>query len=132
MNSQILLSSIVHRRFIPFKHNLKYKVPSLYLNLDDLSEINKKYTFFSFNNFNLFSFYERDHGYRDHRSVKSFVIDSLSKFKIKYQNLKIKILCFPRIMGYVFDPLSIIYCFDNNKLISINSYDKLIKYRQFY
>ena len=29
------------------------------------------------------------------------------------------ILCFPRILGYVFDPLSIIYCFDNNKLISI-------------
>ncbi len=119
MNSQILLSRIVHKRFIPFKHNLKYKVPSLYLNLDDLVDINKKYTFFSLNNFNLFSFYERDHGYRDHRTIKSFVIDSLSKFKIKYQNLKIMILCFPRIMGYVFDPLSIIYCFDNNKLISI-------------
>ena len=29
------------------------------------------------------------------------------------------ILCFPRILGYVFDPLSIIYCFDSNKLISI-------------
>ena len=119
MTSQILLSSIVHKRFIPFKHDLKYKVPSLYLNLDDLSEISKKYTFFSLNNFNLFSFHERDHGYRDHRSIKKFVIDSLSKYKIKYNDLKIMILCFPRIFGYVFDPLSIIYCFDENKLISI-------------
>ena len=29
------------------------------------------------------------------------------------------ILCFPRILGYVFDPLSIIYCYDDKKLISI-------------
>ena len=47
MNSQILLSSIIHKRFIPFEHNLKYKVPSLYLNVDDLNKINKNYTFFS-------------------------------------------------------------------------------------
>ena len=119
MNSQILLSSIVHKRFIPFTHKLKYKVPSLYLNIDDLYTINNQYKFFSLNNFNLFSFYECDHGYRDQRSIKTFVIDLLTKYKIKYQNLKIKILCFPRILGYVFDPLSIIYCFDNNKLISI-------------
>tara|TARA_Y100001970_G_C14162313_1_gene819287 strand:+ start:466 stop:1239 length:774 start_codon:yes stop_codon:yes gene_type:complete len=119
MNSHILLSSIVHKRFIPFKHKLKYKVPSLYLNINDLNNINTKYTFFSLNTFNLFSFYESDHGYRDKRSIKTFVLESLSKYKIKYKNLNIMILCFPRILGYVFDPLSIIYCFDNNKLISI-------------
>ncbi len=119
MNSQILLSSIVHKRFIPFKHTLNYKVPSLYLNIDDLDKINKQYTFFSLNKFNLFSFHECDHGYRDKRSIKTFIIESLSKYKIEYHNLKIMILCFPRILGYVFDPLSIIYCFDNNKLISI-------------
>ena len=83
MDSHILLSSIVHKRFIPFKHNLKYKVPSLYLNIDDLDNINKKHTFFSLNNFNLFSFYESDHGYRDKRSIKTFVFESLSKYKIK-------------------------------------------------
>ena len=119
MISQILLSNIIHKRYIPFKHTLKYNVPSLYLNLDDLEEINKKYKLFSLNTFNLFSFYDIDHGYRDQRTLKTFVIESLSKYKIKYQNLKIMILCFPRIFGYVFDPLSIIYCFDDNKLISI-------------
>ena len=39
MNSQILLSNVVHKRFIPFTHNLKYKVPSLYLNIDDLDKL---------------------------------------------------------------------------------------------
>ena len=119
MKSQILLSNIIHKRFIPFKHKLKYRVPSLYLNLDDIIELNKKHRFFSLNNFNLFSFHESDHGYRDHRSIKKFVIDLHKKYKIEYQSLKIMILCFPRILGYVFDPLSIIYCFEKNKLISI-------------
>ena len=119
MTSQILLSKIIHRRFIPFKHTLKYNVPSLYLNLDHLEDLNKKYNFFSSNSFNLFSFYESDHGYRDHRTVKSFVEETLYKYNISYQDLKIMILCFPRILGYVFDPLSIIYCYDSDKLISI-------------
>ena len=34
--------------------------------------------------------------------LKHLLIDSLSKYKIKYQNFKIMILCFPRILGYVF------------------------------
>ena len=119
MISQILLSNIIHKRFIPFKHTLNYNLPSLYLNIDHLENINKKYKFFSLNAFNIFSFYDRDHGYRDKRSIKSFVIESLQKYNIKYQNLNIMILCFPRILGYVFDPLSVIYCFDNDKLISI-------------
>ena len=51
--------------------------------------------------------------------LKHLLLNLFQNIKIKYQNLKIMILCFPRILGYVFDPLSIIYCFDNNKLISI-------------
>ena len=119
MISQILLSSIIHKRFIPFKHTLKYEVPSLFINLDNLEQLSKNHKFFSLNSFNLFSIYENDHGYRDKRSIKTFVKDSLSKFNIKYKNLNIMILCFPRILGYVFDPLSIIYCYDDKKLISI-------------
>ena len=119
MISQILLSSIIHKRFIPFKHTLKYEVPSLFINLDNLDQLSKNYKLFSLNSFNLFSIYENDHGYRDKRSIKTFVKDSLSKFNIKYKHLNIMILCFPRILGYVFDPLSIIYCYDDKKLISI-------------
>ena len=28
-------------------------------------------------------------------------------------------MCFPRILGYVFNPLSIIYCYEAEKLIAI-------------
>ena len=46
MISKILLSNVIHKRFIPFKHNLKYNVPSLFLNLDDLEKLGKNYSFF--------------------------------------------------------------------------------------
>ena len=35
MRSKIFLSTIVHKRFFPFKHQFKYIVPSLFLNLND-------------------------------------------------------------------------------------------------
>ena len=119
MRSKIFLSTIIHKRFFPFKHQFKYIVPSLFLNLNDLKNIEKKFAFFSINRFNLFSFNEKDHGYRDDRKLEKFVKDYLNKKNIKFDNLKIMILCFPRIIGYVFNPLSIIYCFNNENLISI-------------
>ncbi len=99
MISQILLSSIIHKRFIPFTHTLKYEVPSLFINLDNLDQLSKNHKFFSLNSLNLFSIYEKDHGYRDKRSIKTFVKDSLSKFNIKYKNLNYNDIMFSKNFG---------------------------------
>tara|TARA_B100000579_G_scaffold428997_1_gene440064 strand:+ start:962 stop:1735 length:774 start_codon:yes stop_codon:yes gene_type:complete len=119
MNTKIILSSIVHKRYGEIEHFFKYKVPSLFIDLDELDLIKSKSKIFSINSFNIFSFYEKDHGYRDERSIKKFITEMLKNYGVKYQNLKIKILCFPRIFGYVFNPLSIIYCYDAKRLIAI-------------
>ena len=119
MNTKIIVSSIVHKRYGKIEHFFKYKVPSLFIDLDELKIIELKSKIFSINSFNIFSFNEKDHGYRDERSIKEFIIEMLQNYDVKYRNLKIKILCFPRIFGYVFNPLSIIYCYDEDKLISI-------------
>ena len=65
------------------------------------------------------SFNEKDHGYRDHRKIKEYIVDHLNSYNIQFKKLKIKILCFPRILGYVFNPLSVIYCYEDDDLISI-------------
>jgi len=119
MNTKIILSSIVHKRYGEIEHFFKYKVPSLFLDLDELEIIKSKSKIFSINSFNIFSFNERDHGYRDERSIREFITAMLYRYKINYKNLKIQMLCFPRIFGYVFNPLAIIYCYDESKLISI-------------
>ena len=119
MNTKIILSSIVHKRFGEIEHFFKYTVPSIYLDLDDLEIIKSKSKIFSINSFNIFSFYEKDHGFRDNRTIKMFITQSLEKYKVKYTDLRIKILCFPRLLGYVFNPLSVIYCYDKHELIAI-------------
>ena len=119
MNTMIIVSSIVHKRYGKIEHFFKYKVPSLFIDLDELEIIKLKSKIFSINSFNIFSFNEKDHGYRDERSIKEFIIEMLQKYDVNYKNLKTKILCFPRIFGYVFNPLSIIYCYDEDRLISI-------------
>ena len=119
MNSKILLSSIVHKRFGKINHLFKYKVPSIFLDLDELEKVKNNSYIFSINSFNILSFNEKDHGYRDNRKIREYIIDHLNDYKIQFKKLKIKILCFPRILGYVFNPLSVIYCYDGEQLIAI-------------
>ena len=119
-NSCIYNGSVIHKRFKPKEHFFKYKVFSLLIDLSELNELDDKLKFFSLNKFNLISFYEKDHGERDGSSLINWVKRNLSINKISTENIKIKLLCYPRILGYVFNPLSIFFIYDNNEnLISI-------------
>ena len=118
--SFIYNGKVIHKRFKPKKHFFKYNVFSLFLDLSEIKKIDKRISFFSYNKFNLISFYEKDHGQRDGSSLSSWVKYNLKKTGIKNNNIKIKLLCYPRIFGYVFNPLSIFFVYDkNSSLIAI-------------
>ena len=116
MNSCIYNGVVTHTRFKPVKHFLKYKTFSFFIDLDEIEKLDKDNIIFSFNKFNIFSFYNKDHGDRDGKSLKVWVIDNLRKFNINEKINKIKLLCYPRIFGYVFNPLSIFYCYQDREL----------------
>jgi len=119
-NSYIYSGNVVHKRFKPKIHFFKYKVFSLLIDLSELELLDKNLKIFSYNKFNIVSFYDRDHGARDGSSIKEWVIDNLKKNNIDNENIQIKLLCYPRIFGYVFNPLSVFYIYDNNSnLISV-------------
>ena len=118
--SCIYTGKVIHKRFKPKKHFFRYNVFSLFLDLDEIKEISNKINLFSYNKFNLISFYNKDHGDRDGSSLQDWVKKNLKLSGIKTENIKIKLLCYPRILGYVFNPLSIFFIYDNkNNLISI-------------
>ena len=119
MNSCIYNGIVSHQRFKPIKHSLKYKTFSLLIDLDEIESLDKNISIFSLNKFNIFSFYNRDHGARDEGSLKDWVQKNIKKFNISNNITKIKLLCYPRIFGYVFNPLSIFYCYENNDLKAI-------------
>jgi DUF1365 family protein len=120
INSCIYCGSVIHKRFKPKEHFFKYKVFSLLLDLSELNELDDKLNFFSLNKFNLISFHEIDHGNRDGSSLLDWVKNNLSKNNVSTVNIKVKLLCYPRILGYVFNPLSVFFVYDQNEnLISI-------------
>ena len=120
MTSFIYNGTVIHKRFKPKIHFFKYNVFSLLIDLSELEKLDKTIKFFSHNKFNLVSFFDKDHGDRDGSTLTNWVKKNLKRNNINYQNIKIKLLCYPRIFGYVFNPLSVFYVYDNdNNLIAI-------------
>ena len=119
MSSCIYNGVVTHTRFKPVKHFLKYKTFSFYIDLDEIKKLDNDNPIFSYNRFNIFSFYNKDHGARDGQSLKNWVINNLKRFNIHQNVNKVKLLCYPRIFGYVFNPLSVFYCYEDNSLKAI-------------
>tara|TARA_B100001559_G_scaffold296755_1_gene280059 strand:+ start:552 stop:1322 length:771 start_codon:yes stop_codon:yes gene_type:complete len=113
-SSCIYSGLITHRRFKPKKHFFNYKAFSLFIDLQEVKKIEKEINFFSYNKFNILSFYNIDHGPRDGSSLYKWIKKELLKVGVNVNIGKIKLLCFPRFFGYVFNPLSIFYCYDKN------------------
>jgi hypothetical protein len=97
----------MHARFKPKRHQFRYRIASLLLDLDEMDEIRQRCRLFSVNRFNLFSFHERDHGPRDGSPVKPWVEDGFAQAGHPIEGGRVLALCFPRTLGYAFNPLTI-------------------------
>ena len=113
-NSCIYSGFVTHKRFKPKRHFFSYKIFSLLIDLNEVENLGKSINFFSYNKFNILSFYNRDHGPRDGSCLMKWVKKVLDESNINIGSGTVKLLCFPRFFGYVFNPLSIFYCYDEN------------------
>ena len=125
LTTNIYEGPIVHKRYYQKKHKFKYNVFNLLLNIDDLSGLNKKYKLFSYNRFNLFSFHDKDHGKKDGTSIKDWILEILVNcdIKISKDELKVLCLCYPRILGYVFNPISVWSVYDKKDILRLLIYE---------
>lgn len=116
LRTSIFDGIVVHSRLIPKKHNFKYRVFSILFNIDDLKTISKKNLFFSYNKFNLFSFFDKDHGEKDGSNPRQWILKIAKKQNISCDNLRIFCLCYPRVLGYVFNPISVWFVYNEEYL----------------
>ncbi|MEK9968332.1 MAG: DUF1365 domain-containing protein [Ferrovibrio sp.] len=103
---------VMHERRQPFQHRFSYRVFSLLLDIDRLAEIAAGTRLMRHNRFGLLGFYDRDHGPRDGSALRPWVEAALAREGLQEASARILIFCFPRLLGYVFNPLSIFYCYD--------------------
>jgi DUF1365 family protein len=102
---------VMHARMKPVPHRFSYSVFNLLIDLDRLKEAGRQSWFFSQGRFNLLSFHEKDHGPRDGSNLRMHV-DRLLAEKGVARPARVLLLCYPRVLGYVFNPLSVYYAYD--------------------
>ncbi len=110
--SAIYTGRVTHKRLYPFRHKLFYRVFSVLIDWDDLPHLHRKLKLFSYNRFNLFSFYDRDHGSRDGEALRAWTERQTSNMGLDIAGGKLLLLCYPRILGYAFNPISVLFCYD--------------------
>jgi DUF1365 family protein len=110
--SQLYVGYVSHRRFRPAQHHLRYRMFWVLFEVDEIDHLAKEMRCFSRNRFNLVSFFDRDHGSGDGRSVREYAEDALRSAGIQPVGGAIQLLCMPRILGYGFNPISIFFCYD--------------------
>jgi len=114
MKSAIYTGGVFHRRFRPKEHKLRYSVFSLLIDLDEISALSKRLKLLRFNRGGLFSFLESDHGDGGATSLRDWVERQLATAGMPISGGRIAVLAYPRMLGYVFNPLSIFFCYDND------------------
>ena len=100
---------VMHRRLSPRHHRFKYRVFAMLLELDELASLDRKLALFKYNRWGLFSFQDRDHG--DGRPLRAWLDDILAQNGIEAGGAR-RVLCYPRILGFVFNPISVWFCDD--------------------
>jgi DUF1365 family protein len=102
----------MHKRMRPRIHGFRYKVYYLCFALSDIQKLANR--FLSFEKWNLLGFYRRDHGSRDGCDLDAWMRAILRDHHFTEADGDIVLLTLPRILGYVFNPVSFWFCFDRD------------------
>ncbi|MGE0232249.1 MAG: DUF1365 domain-containing protein [Flavobacteriaceae bacterium] len=110
--SAIYTGHVVHVRHRPKRHRLRYRVFSMLVDLDELPALSRRLRLFAHDRWAVFSFRESDHGDGSAGGLREWVGDRLAEAGLRVADQRISLLCYPRIFGYVFNPLTVYFCRD--------------------
>jgi DUF1365 family protein len=82
----------------------------LLLDLDEAPALAKALRWFSLGRFNLTSFNASDHGDGSSLPLRTQVERRLDEAGLSIDGGPIRLLCLPRVLGYVFNPISVYFC----------------------
>jgi len=116
LTSRIYECRVMHHRTSPKEHRFVHRIFMFCIDLDELNPLCKHLSFLGHNRFNLYSFYDIDHLQKNDRSTKDKVLDYIRENGVKAEDhFKVQLVTLPRIMGYVFNPVSFYFVYNNER-----------------
>jgi DUF1365 family protein len=107
----LYIGEVMHARLKPMGHRFSYRVMSLLIDLDHLDVADRQSPLFGVNRPALYSFSEADHGERDGSTLRLYVQRRAAEHGIDLSGARVLLLCYPRLLGYTFNPLSVYFCY---------------------
>jgi uncharacterized protein len=107
----LYFGEVMHARLKPVGHRFSYRVMSLLIDLDRLDAADRQSALFGVNRAALYSFSEADHGMRDGSSLRLYAQRCAAEHGVDLDGGRVKLLCYPRLLGFTFNPLSVYFCY---------------------
>ena len=108
--ASLYFGEVMHARLKPMRHRFNYRVMSLLIDLDRLDTADRQSRLFGVNRAALYSFNEADHGDHDGSPLRAYAQRCAAERGIDLTGGRVLLLCYPRLLGYTFNPLSIYFC----------------------
>jgi DUF1365 family protein len=119
----LYFGDVMHARLKPMGHRFSYRVMSLLIDLDRLDEADRQSPLFAVNRAALYSFNEADHGERDGSSVRAYAQREAAVRGVDLTGGRVLLLCYPRLFGYTFNPLSAYFCYSADGDLALIIYE---------
>ncbi len=107
MTSTLSIGHVMHQRLRPVGNRFVYPVFYCEFALSDLDSLNGP--LFAVDRWHLLSFHQKDHGPRDGSPLEPWIRRQLHERGLPDDG-EIRLQCFPRVLGYVFNPVCFWYC----------------------
>lgn len=113
--AQIYECEIMHQRLKPLQKPFTYRVFMLDVDIDELPQIAHHIHGLSHNRWNLFSINDVDHLHLGSGNIRSNLAEWLARQGCTLpESAKIRLITFPRVLGYGFNPVSFYYVNSSN------------------
>jgi DUF1365 family protein len=107
--ASLYVGHTTHSRLRPRPHRFTYGVFQLLIDIDQIDAAVAGLACLRKGRFGVFSFHERDHGARDGSPLRVWAVSLLSDAGVQASAHTIRLLCLPRVLGFVFNPISIFF-----------------------
>ena len=107
--SGLYVGEVMHRRLRPRVHQLRYRLFSLLLDLDEIGMLAKRLRLFSRGRFNVFGFTDSDHLDGSTVPLRAQIAVRMAQAGIGWEEGPVRVLTMPRVLGFAFNPISVWY-----------------------